>query len=242
MTPLPTQRTSPQFAYLGCSDSRTPETTLFHALPGDLFVTRNVGNQYLIEGDLSSETVMSYAIAHLGVGHLVVMGHYGCGAVQAAMSEEAQDATTDIGSARIEVSFLESEQQHVGEYSALIPTRTQTQKAWIRPLRTLFQTSNHSDIVAFRSAYKEADTIPPPNRTNPAFRALVEENVKQQVLNLADDSSVLKVSSWTIAEVGGLGLTDREYRHRAGRPGSMGSRVRPPPRRPLKSPRPTLQL
>ncbi|ORY88415.1 carbonic anhydrase [Leucosporidium creatinivorum] len=157
----------PKFAYLGCADSRVPETEVFGAEIGDLFVSRNVGNQFNID-DLSAETTISYAIAHLGVQHVIVMGHYGCGAVQAAIASESDEASTDIGEARIDT--------------------------WIRPIRSLFKSSNHSHIVAFREAHADDETIAAPNRTEPAFRALVEENVKQQVRNLADDSSVLKVS------------------------------------------------
>jgi carbonic anhydrase len=63
---------------------------------------RNIGNQYAVD-DLSAETVLTYAIAHVGVQHVIVMGHYGCGAVQAAIASAPDDAHTDIGATRIEV-------------------------------------------------------------------------------------------------------------------------------------------
>lgn len=62
------------------------------------------GNQYMID-DLSAETTISYAVAHLGVQHVIVMGHYGCGSVQASIASESAEASTDIGEARIDVSL-----------------------------------------------------------------------------------------------------------------------------------------
>ena len=75
---------SPQILYIGCSDSRITAEDLMGAEPGDVFVHRNIAN---IVGatDLSALCVIEYAIAHLGVQHVVVCGHYECGGVKAAM-------------------------------------------------------------------------------------------------------------------------------------------------------------
>ena len=74
----------PEVLYIGCSDSRITAEDLMGAQPGDVFVLRNIAN---IVGatDLSSLSVIEYAVAHLGVKHVVVCGHYECGGVRAAM-------------------------------------------------------------------------------------------------------------------------------------------------------------
>ncbi|GAA5872351.1 hypothetical protein JCM1840_004135 [Sporobolomyces johnsonii] len=159
----------PKFAYLGCADSRVAETTVLGAKVGDLFVvrrkTRNVGNQYLMD-DLSSETVMSYAIAHLGVQHIIVMGHTQCGAIRAAICTASTKMLTDIGENRVD--------------------------AWIRPIRSLYARSNRTEIVSFRREAAANQTVTPDDVTDDVWNALVEENVKINVERLAADPSVTK--------------------------------------------------
>jgi carbonic anhydrase len=79
------QGQSPQILYIGCSDSRITAEDLMGAEPGDVFVHRNIAN-LVGATDLSALAVIEYAIAHLGVKHVVVCGHYECGGVRAAMT------------------------------------------------------------------------------------------------------------------------------------------------------------
>ncbi|TBO44243.1 carbonic anhydrase [Pedobacter kyonggii] len=75
---------SPEFLYIGCSDSRVTAEDLMGIQPGQAFVHRNVAN--LVNNvDLSVMTVLNYAVRHLKVNHIVVCGHYNCGGVKAAM-------------------------------------------------------------------------------------------------------------------------------------------------------------
>ncbi len=79
---------SPEFLYIGCSDSRVSAEDLMGVQPGEVFVHRNIAN--LVNNvDLSVMSVLNYAINHLKVQHVVVCGHYGCGGVKAAL--QAQD-------------------------------------------------------------------------------------------------------------------------------------------------------
>ncbi|KAL8658990.1 MAG: hypothetical protein Q9226_000670 [Calogaya cf. arnoldii] len=85
---------SPSTLWLGCSDSRCPETTLLAAQPGDVFVHRNIAN-IITSHDMSSQSVIYYAINYLKVQHVVVAGHTSCGGVAAALGNNVVGGTMD---------------------------------------------------------------------------------------------------------------------------------------------------
>lgn len=98
---------SPKYLWIGCSDSRVPATQVAGLEPGEMFVHRNIANQ-VIHTDANCISVLQYAVEVLKVEHIIICGHYACGGVNAALSNN-QHGFIDNWLSNIKGSYIRNE-------------------------------------------------------------------------------------------------------------------------------------
>jgi carbonic anhydrase len=136
----------PHFLFIGCADSRVPLETLTGAVPGEMFVHRNIANQAM-PADLNLLSVLQYAVEVLDVQHVIVCGHHQCGGVKAAMGD-ANHGLVDFWLAGIRDTI----QRHKNELS--VYTDDQAQFDRVVELNVLRQVYNLARTPIVQNAWK----------------------------------------------------------------------------------------
>lgn len=142
---------SPRYLWIGCSDSRVPETQLVGLMPGGMFVHRNVAN-VVVHTDFSCLSVMQFAVDVLGVEHIIVCGHYECGGVKAAM-QNAKFGLID--------NWLRHVQDAQKKYSALL-SRIETEAERFKrlcELNVIEQVLNVSQTTIVQTAWERGQEL-----------------------------------------------------------------------------------
>jgi carbonic anhydrase len=142
---------SPEFLWIGCSDSRVPANQITGLAPGEVFVHRNVAN-LVVHTDLNCLSVLQFAIDLLHVRHIIVCGHYGCSGVRAALANQR------IGLADNWLRHLKDVRlQHAGELDAIADPSARERR--LCELNVLAQVRHVCDSSVAREAWSRGQTF-----------------------------------------------------------------------------------
>lgn len=137
---------SPAVLWIGCSDSRVSANQITNTDPGEIFVHRNVANLAL-KSDLNFQSVLTFAINHLGVRHIIVCGHYGCGGIQAASRRIPVEPCLESWLHHIR----ETESRHLTELMALSESERLDR---LTELNIQHQVENLAEMEVVRAAWE----------------------------------------------------------------------------------------
>jgi carbonic anhydrase len=142
---------SPEYLWIGCSDSRVPANELLGLAPGELFVHRNIAN-VVVHSDLNCLTVLQFAIDVLKVKHIIICGHYGCSGVHAAMTNQR------VGLADNWLRHVQDVQQKHGKYlGEAMPTRDRANR--LCELNVTEQVINVAQTTVVRDAWERGQQL-----------------------------------------------------------------------------------
>jgi carbonic anhydrase len=142
---------SPEYLWIGCSDSRVPANELLGLAPGELFVHRNIAN-VVVHSDLNCLTVLQFAIDVLKVKHIIICGHYGCSGVHAAMTNQR------VGLADNWLRHVQDVQQKHEKYlGEAMPTRDRANR--LCELNVTEQVINVAQTTVVRDAWERGQQL-----------------------------------------------------------------------------------
>lgn len=142
---------SPEYLWIGCSDSRVPANELLGLLPGELFVHRNIAN-VVVHTDLNCLSVLQFAIDVLGVKHVIICGHYGCSGVHAALTRRR------IGLADNWLRHVQDvHQKHEKYFGEVLPSRAQQDR--LCELNVIEQVTNLCQTTILQDAWERGQDV-----------------------------------------------------------------------------------
>ena len=141
---------APEYLWIGCADSRVPANEIVGLLPGEMFVHRNVAN-VVVHTDLNCLSVLQFAIDVLGVRHVIVCGHYGCGGIRAALDKE-KHGLIDNWLRHVQ----DIQQRYVGELEAIESSRRADR---LCELNVMEQVRNVARTTIVQDAWERAQPL-----------------------------------------------------------------------------------
>jgi carbonic anhydrase len=142
---------SPEFLWIGCSDSRVPANEIVGLLPGELFVHRNVAN-LVIHTDINCLSVIQFAVDILKVKHVIVCGHYGCGGIMTSMKDN-RNGLIDNWLRNIQDVYKANEE----ELNKIPDTNDRVDR--LAELNVIRQVFNTADSTIIREAWKRGQEV-----------------------------------------------------------------------------------
>jgi carbonic anhydrase len=138
---------TPEFLWIGCSDSRVPANEITGTQPGEIFVHRNVAN-LVINNDVNLLSVLDYAVNYLEVKHIIVCGHYGCGGIKSAITNNDFKAVLNMWLRNIKDVY----RIHRGELDAISDAEAKENR--LVELNVMEQVFNLSKTSTVQRAWK----------------------------------------------------------------------------------------
>ena len=140
---------TPEFLWIGCSDSRVPANEITGTAPGEIFVHRNIANM-VVHTDVNLLSVLEYAVKFLKVKHVIVCGHYGCGGVKASMAQH------NLGIINKWVMHIKDVQRiHAEELQAIGDEEARTNR--LVELNVIEQVTNLAKTSVIQKAWKDRE-------------------------------------------------------------------------------------